>query len=348
MKAIAAQHAGTAKGVLFVALFSALATILASIPALEALHISPLLVGLVLGIAFANTLRGHVPDSWMPGLIFSTKRILRAAIVFYGFRITFQDIASVGVHGILISVFMVGSTFILGYIVGTRLLKLDRDTTILTCAGASICGAAAVLATESVVRAAPHKGAVAVATVVLFGTLSMFLYPLIYRAGLVPLEPNEMGVYIGASVHEVAHVVAAGNAISPETADTAVIVKMIRVLLIAPFLLILGFWLARRGANNNDNQTARGIVIPWFAVFFIAVAGFNSLHFLPEQTVATINTLDTFALTMAMSALGMETNASKFKGLGLKPLYLAGLLFLWLILGGFAATSSILMHSYKL
>lgn len=336
------MDSGTLKGVLFVALFAAAASYIAGLPFLTNLQISPLIVGLVIGIAYANTLRGYLPAAWGPGIIFSTKRILRLAIVFYGFRITFQDITAVGVSGIVISVLMVGLTFVLGYLVGTRLLKVDRDTTILTCAGSSICGAAAVLATEGVVKAPAYKGTVAVATVVLFGTIAMLLYPLMYRAGFVPMTPEEMGVYIGASVHEVAHVVAAGNGIGDEAAaHSAVIVKMIRVLLIAPFLIILGVWLARaaQAAKTGEKQP---VLIPWFAVFFIVMAGVNSLHIIPERAVETINVIDTFALTMAMSALGMETSMDKFKKAGLKPVYLAGLLFLWLIFGGYFITKGVM------
>ncbi|HNQ92495.1 MAG TPA: putative sulfate exporter family transporter, partial [Alphaproteobacteria bacterium] len=196
-------------------------------------------------------------------------------------------------------------------------------------------------ATESVIKAPPHKSMVAVATVVLFGTIAMFLYPALYRAGMVPVDAHDMGVFIGASVHEVAHVVAAGNAVGPDASNTAVIIKMIRVLFLAPFLIAIGAWIAMSATDNKSEDGEKPkhkILIPWFAVMFIAVAGFNSFHLLPEQAVSTINTLDTFALTMAMSALGLETHMGKFKGMGLKPVYLAAILSLWLIFGGFAVT----------
>jgi uncharacterized integral membrane protein (TIGR00698 family) len=335
------KNGGMAKGILFVTLLSLVAICLTELPFLKDLQVSPLLIGLVLGIFVANTIRNQIPAAWKPGILYSMKNLLRIAIVFYGFRITFQDIASVGLDGMAISIMVVTLTFVFGYQIGTRLLKLDRDTTILTCAGASICGAAAVLATESVVRNSPHKGAVAVATVVLFGTLSMFLYPLLYQAGLVPLNLEEMGVYIGGSLYEVAHVVAAGNAISEDTAETAVIVKMIRVMLIAPFLMILSYQLAK-SRETDEATTGSSFIIPWFAVLFVVMAGVNSLHILPTDTIHIINTIDTFALTMAMCALGMETSIDKFKGVGLGPIYLAALLFVWLIFGGFAITKGVL------
>jgi len=167
----------------------------------------------------------------------------------------------------------------------------------------------------------------------------MFLYPFLYKAGYVDLDPKGMGVYIGGTLHEVAHVVAAGNTLGTEVAKDAVIVKMIRVMMIAPFLIILGLWLAnRKKAANEATDEKTKITIPWFAVGFIAVAGFNSLDLLPKAIVTDINAIDTFALTMAMTALGMETSIDKFKGVGLKPIYLAMILFIWLIFGGYYIT----------
>ena len=324
----------TLNGILFVALFSMSATYLADFAILKHLGISPLIVGIVLGMIYANTLRNRLPHEWVPGILFSTKTILRTGIVLYGFRITFQNIEAVGTAGIFTSVVIVASTFIIGYIVGTKVLKLDKETTILTSAGSSICGAAAVLATEPVINAEPYKSAIAVSTVVVFGSIAMFLYPFLYKLGVIPLSPEAMGIYIGGTIHEVAHVVAAGNAVGIEASKTAVIVKMIRVMLLAPFLVILGFWLVRTTQHVAKKQKSK-ITIPWFAVFFIVVAGFNSFNFLPQSLVGDINAVDTFLLTMAMTALGMETSVDKFKNVGMKPIYLATILFVWLMVGGF-------------
>jgi len=325
----------TLSGILFVALFATSASFIAEFSFFRDLGISPLIIGIVLGIIYANTLRSHLPKEWVPGILFSTKTLLRAAIVFYGFRLTFQNIAEVGVAGITASALVVTFTFIIGYIFGTKVLKLDRDTTILTTAGSSICGAAAILATEPVLKCEPHKSAVAVSTVVVFGTIAMFLYPFLYKAGFINLDATGMGIYIGGTIHEVAHVAAAGNTLGSEISNNAVIVKMIRVMMIAPFLIVLSLWLANKSKKEG---TKTKITIPWFAVGFIGVAGFNSLDLIPHSLVANINSLDTFALTMAMSALGMETNFEKFKKVGMKPIYLASVLFIWLIFGGFYIT----------
>lgn len=328
------NRANTLSGILFVALFSCAATFLSDFHVFKSIGISPLIIGIVLGMIYANTLRNKLPKEWQPGIIFSTKTILRTGIVFYGFRLTFQSIETVGLRGILVSALIVSLTFIIGYIVGTKILKLDRDTTILTTAGSSICGAAAVLATEPVINAKPYKSAIAVSTVVLFGTIAMFLYPFLFKAGFIPLDEASMGIYIGGTIHEVAHAVAAGNAVGPVASSNAIVVKMIRVMMIAPFLIFLSIWLAKSVKDKTKNKASK-ITIPWFAVMFIVVVGFNSFSFLPQEAVSTINSLDTFALTMAMSALGMETSIDKFKNVGAKPVYLAIILFAWLMVGGF-------------
>lgn len=330
----------TIKGVMLVALFAVSATYLAAFDVFEQLAISPLIIGIVLGMLYGNMLRKSFPMHWQSGIVFSTKTILRAGIVFYGFRLTFQDVVGVGFSGILLSLLVVSTTFIFGCFVGTKLLKLDRDTSILISAGSSICGAAAVLATEPVVKAQPYKTSIAVATVVVFGTISMFLYPFLYQSGFLALSDEAMGAYLGGTLHEVAHVVGAGFAINEEVANTAVIVKMLRVMLLAPFLIVLGIWLQSKISTmkNNDNSPKASIAIPWFAVGFIAMVAFNSLNLLSAHIITQINVFDTFALTMAMTALGMETRIEKFKGIGFKPIYLASILFFWLLLIGYAFT----------
>lgn len=324
----------TFSGILLVALFAMSAMYVADFAFFQHLGMSPLIIGIVLGMVYANTLRCKLPKEWIPGILFSTKTLLRLGIVLYGFRITFYNIEAVGMAGIFTSILVVASTFIIGYFVGTKILKLDKEITMLTSAGSSICGAAAVLATEPVINAEPYKSAIAVSTVVVFGTIAMFVYPLAYKMGFIPLTPEQMGIYIGGTLHEVAHVVAAGNALSVEASKTAVIVKMIRVMMLAPFLLILGVWMFKATHALGRKQSTK-ITIPWFAIFFIVVAGFNSWDILPQTLVTEINAIDTFLLTMAMSALGMETSIDKFKNVGMKPIYLASILFIWLIVGGF-------------
>ncbi len=259
---------------------------------------------------------------------------MRTGIVLYGFKLTFQSVIDIGGSALALDLIVVTLTILLGAGLG-RLLKMDRDTALLTSIGSSICGAAAVLGAEPVVKSKPYKAAVAVSTVVIFGTLSMFLYPALHRAGILDLTPEQMGLFTGATLHEVAHVVGAGNAMGQAISDPAIIVKMIRVMMLAPVLVVLSIVLARRDPSSGANGEKRKITIPWFAFLFLAVIGFNSLHLLPAGLVDAINTLDTFLLTMAMTALGAESSFEKFKKAGARPFLLAGFLYIWLFFGGY-------------
>ncbi len=333
-------------GLFFVGLFAVTAQYIAAHPFLRELGISPLIIGIFLGTVYGNTLRHELPGHWVSGIVFSTKTLLRLGIVLYGFRVTLQDIFAVGPAGFSVSLAIVVSTFIMGSWIGVRFFKLDLHTAMLTAVGSSVCGAAAVLATEPVLKSELHKSTIAVATVVLFGTLTMFLYPALYRAGFFDLAPAEFGIYIGGTIHEVAHAVAAGNGISPEAGTNAVIVKMMRVMMIAPLLIGLSLWLTRRertgepGTGGAQAREKRKVVIPWFAVAFVGVALINSLNIIPKPVVSFWTQLDLFILTMAMCALGMETNISKFKGVGMKPIWLGLVLFLWVTWGGYAITKT--------
>lgn len=323
-------------GVLLITLFSLAAFYIGDFKWVKSLSFSPMIVGIILGMLYANSLRNNLPETWVPGIKFCSKRILRIGIILYGFRLTFQDVTAVGLSAIIVDAIIVVVTICGGILIG-RLLKMDRGIALLTSVGSGICGAAAVLGAESAIRTKPYKTAVAVSTVVIFGTLSMFLYPILYRNGIFDLSPEQMGIMTGSTVHEVAHVVGAANAMGNGIPDSAIIVKMIRVMMLVPVLLLISWCVARAAARNGEEQSdKKRISIPWFAIFFLVVIGFNSFDWLPTGVVSGINTTDTFLLTMAMTALGAETSIDKFKQVGAKPFLLAFFLYAWLIAGGYA------------
>ena len=322
-------------GVLLITLFSLAAFYIGDMEFVKRLSFSPMIVGIILGMLYANRLRNNLPDTWVPGILFCSKRILRIGIILYGFRLTFQDVTAVGLPAILIDAIIVTVTVGGGVLIG-KLLKMDRSIALLTSVGSGICGAAAVLGAESAINTKPYKTAVAVSTVVIFGTLSMFLYPVLYRNGVFDLSPELMGLFTGSTVHEVAHVVGAGNAMGQGVSNTAIIVKMIRVMMLVPALLVISWAVARNLTKRDTAEQAKGkITIPWFAILFLVVIGFNSFNLLPASLVEWINQFDTFLLTMAMTALGAETSFDKFKKAGAKPFLLAAILFVWLIGGGY-------------
>ncbi|MBN8769085.1 MAG: YeiH family putative sulfate export transporter [Stenotrophomonas nitritireducens] len=323
-------------GLLLTLAIAGLSIWLGTLPWLQAHGISALTLAIVIGIALGNTVYGALAPRAAAGVGFSKATLLRAGIILYGLRLTLQDIGQVGASGVVIDALVLCSTFALAWWLGCRVLGLERNTALLIGAGSSICGAAAVMAAEPVVKGRAEQVAVAVATVVVFGTLAMFLYPLLYQwgvaAGWMPLDETGFGVFTGSTVHEVAQVVAAGRAVSKPAADAAVIAKMVRVMMLAPFLVGLSALLAR-GRPAGDGQRSK-ITVPWFAFGFIAMVGFNSLQLLPTRLVATLVDLDTVLLAMAMAALGLTTHVSALRQAGARPMLLAVLLFAWLMGGG--------------
>ena len=336
------NRANTIHGILLIALFSFAAFYIAEIPFVKSLSFSPLIVGIILGMLYANSLRNKLPETWVPGIKFCTKQILRAGIVLYGFRLTLTQVAAVGLPAVVIDTIIVAGTIFLGVWLG-KLLKMDKDTSLMTATGSAICGAAAVLGAEPVVKCEGHKTAIAVSTVVIFGTISMFLYPILYRAGMLDaLGDTGVAIYTGSTLHEVAHVAGAGNAMDPTDtlgiAGTATITKMIRVMMLAPVLVIMSFALAgrKKAATEGGTTQKSKITIPWFAFGFIGIICLNSLlqYLFGVDSVkeiplnGAIEYIDTFMLTMAMTALGTDTSMEKFKQAGAKPFLLAGLLYI--------------------
>ena len=166
-------------GVLLIALFSCAAFYIGDMEFIKKLSFSPMIVGIILGMLYANSLRNNLPETWVPGIQFCSKRILRIGIILYGFKLTFQDVLAVGLPAILIDAIVVTITILGGILIG-RMLKMDRGVALLTSIGSGICGAAAILGAESTIQTKPYKTAVAVSTVVIFGTLSMFILSLIH------------------------------------------------------------------------------------------------------------------------------------------------------------------------
>ncbi len=328
-------------GVLVTVVLAIVATFISSLQIVkETVNFSPLIIAILLGVVIGNTVK--FPETFKPGLTFSLKKILRIAIVFLGFRLTFQNVAEVGIEGLILDTFMLVSTFLLGVWIARRFFGLDPQISYLVASGSSICGASAVLATAPVVKAEMHHAAMAVATVTIFGTIAMFVYPIVYKAGLtLGFDDITYGLWTGATVHEVAQVVAAGFAVSEDAGNTATIAKLTRVMMLAPLLIALSYFLARKHATHGTGVALRDIPIPYFVFGFIAMVGVNSMNVIPSEIVHYINVIDGFLLTVAMAAMGIETNINKIKGVGMKPIYVALIIFAYLFIVGMIATKVI-------
>lgn len=326
-------------GIILVAIIAAMSILASKLDVATHMGLSALTLAIVFGIFIGNTFFPRVANHTAIGVDYAKNKLLRVGIVLYGFRITFQQIEGIGWAGIIIDILMISCTFILAYYIGTKLLRLDKQTTMLIGAGSSICGAAAIMAAEPVIKGQAHKVSVAVATVVVFGTIAMFLYPLIYP--YLDISAEQYGMFAGSTIHEVAQVVAAGRSVSEDAANTAVIVKMIRVMVLAPFLIVLSTCIGKE--THDTSHKSNSITIPWFAVLFIVASGINSLNIIPPHIVNYLIDIDSILLAMAMAALGLRTHIGAIHQAGVKPLILAAILFLFLCVGGFFINLAVLI-----
>lgn len=279
-------------------------------------QVSPLLLSILAGVVATNVL--PLSDTLGPGISFTSKKFLRLGIVFLGLKVALTDIASLGLPVLVLVTAIVGfgiiSTFLLG-----RMLGINQKLTLLIGCGFSICGAAAVAGVEGVVEADEEDVVTAVALVVVFGTL---MIPLLPAAGfMLGLSTTAHGIWAGASVHEVAQVVAAGEIIGDQALQIAVITKLARVLLLAPVVIILGLILRQ----PKDKTTPSPPLVPAFIVGFLAMVLLRSTGILPEAWIEIGALLQTVLLSAAMFALGLGVKVSSLKKLGFKPFLLASL-----------------------
>ncbi|QCD44371.1 YeiH family protein [Campylobacter mucosalis] len=297
------------------------AFLLSFLPPFSSFFISPLIIAVLIGALFANFIQKPTYKIKQSGVLdVATKKILRLGIVLFGFKIGIDQITFVGTSGIFLAFLAVFSTFFVGIFIG-KLLKISDEQTLLISSGVSICGAAAILSSASVLKSKPQSVAIAVCCIVVFGTICMFIYPIVLS--LLNLTDLQAGLLLGGSLHEVAHVVGAGASMGENIQKTAVIVKMLRVLMLMPFLLVLVLFFIKGEKNNIGSN------FPYFALFFLLVALFGSFLNLPVWILNFINVFDTFLLCMAMCAFGFGIQKSIFIGLDLRVFVLTFLQTFW-------------------
>lgn len=295
--------------------------------------LSALLVAILLGVLVRNLVK--LPAGVEPGLAFSAKRLLRAGIVLLGLQLAVGDILGLGA-GMIAVVVAVVTIGLLGTTLIGRLLGISRSQTLLVACGFSICGAAAVAAAESVVDTEDDEEVVtAIALVVLFGTLMIPLLPL--AAALLGLAPDVTGLWAGASIHEVAQVVAVGGSISAGALAAAVIVKLARVLLLAPVMTVISFQ-ERRRAESSGTGGKLPPIVPLFVAGFIGMVALRSFGIVPEVVLDIAKPIQTALLAAAMFALGTGVKFSMFRRVGLQPFLLATLSTLLIATVGLVGT----------
>lgn len=345
----AAGHQSLTKGLLLVAASVAGAFLVAHLVP----SISPLVASVAIGAVLTNL--GLVSDGARPGTRFAAKRLLRVGVVLLGFQLAISDVVKLGGPGLAIVALVVTTTFF-----GTRWLGeklgVSRSLSLLIATGFSICGASAVAAVDGVADAEEEEVAFAIALVTLCGSLAIVVLPAL--AGPLGLSGSDFGAWAGASVHDIAQVVATASTGGREALDTAVIVKLTRIILLAP--MVAGITITQRRSRaiaKPDNQvneqvedgtgdqpsqqvattagsTRRPPLVPLFVVGFLAAIALRSINVVPTAWLGGLKTAETLALCAALVGLGAGVQISKLRKLGGRPLVLA--LTSWLLIASVA------------
>ncbi|HUO92826.1 MAG TPA: YeiH family protein [Rhizomicrobium sp.] len=313
---------GVFPGLALTAAIAAVAFALRRIPGVATF--SPMILAILIGMAYHNMV--GTADAAKAGIKFSLRRILRFAIILLGVQLTAAQVAEVGASGVAVIVTTLVATFLFTKWFAAR-IGVEGKLAELIAAGTSICGASAVIATNTVTDAPDEDVAYAVACVTVFGSIAMFAYPLL--PALLHLTPKAYGLWTGASIHEIAQVVAAAFQDGKQAGELGTIAKLSRVMMLAPVVLTLGF-LARRRRSSDAGSAGASVPLPWFVLGFIALAGLNSIITVPADMKGLIVPATTFLLSMALAAMGLETDFRKLKAKGIKPLLVGLAAFLFI------------------
>jgi uncharacterized integral membrane protein (TIGR00698 family) len=281
--------------------------------------VSALLMAILLGVALANT--GALSPVVQPGLAVAAKRLLRIGVVLLGLQVVLAEILHLGIGMIAVVVAIVAGGIGLTMVVGRR-LGLSFSQRLLIACGFSICGAAAVAAVDGVADAEEEEVVTAVALVVVFGTLMIPLVPV--TAGALGLSDHAGGAWAGGAVHEVAQVVAAGGTLGGAALGVAVVVKLTRVLMLAPVIGLVS-WRQRRQTARTEQAGVRPPLVPVFVAGFIAMVVMRSTGLVPPAVLDTVQVAETALLSAAMFALGCGVRVRALLRVGPRPFVLGAI-----------------------
>ncbi|SPO55523.1 conserved membrane protein of unknown function [Pseudomonas sp. JV551A1] len=275
-----------------------------------------MLFALLLGMAL-NFLAVDGPCK--AGIEFTARTVLRLGVALLGMRITLDQIASLGWKPVALVITLVVVTILVSVVVA-KALGFSRLFGMLTGGATAICGASAALALAAALPQHPRKEHATLFTVIgvsALSTLAMTLYPMI--AQWLHLSPAQAGVFLGATIHDVAQVVGAGYSMSTETGDIATVVKLMRVAMLLPVIVCAAMITRRQGLEAGGQRPP---LLPWFAVGFLLLACVNSTGWVPTVVQGGINDLSRGCLVVAISALGMKTQLKALASVGVKPIAL--------------------------
>ncbi|MEL6985231.1 MAG: putative sulfate exporter family transporter, partial [Actinomycetota bacterium] len=315
-------------GLLAAALAAAVAVPLAA----QAPQVSTLLVAVVLGVAIGNGPAGV--DVLRPGLALVARVGIRLGVVLLGFRLAVGDVGALGWSTLALVLATVTITFVGTQAVGRR-LGLSRDASLLVATGFSICGASAIAAMAPNTEADEEEVAVAVGLVTLAGTLLMLVFPLL--AGFIGLSDAAFGTWVGASGPDVAQVVAAASNGGSAVLSIAVVVKLSRIVLLAPLVTAVGIARSRR----DDGEGPRPATIPIFVAGFLVAMVFRSLGVVPEPVLDTLGAVERSVFALALVGLGSGVRLGRLRRLGPRPLLLGA--SAWLIVGSVSLVGALLI-----
>ena len=261
-----------------------------------------MLMALLLGIAFHFL---YEEGPCIEGIKFSEKAVLRFGVALLGARISADLVMALGLKPLLLVVGGVLATILFG-LLAARLFKKSWCLGVLTGGAVAICGASAAMAISAVLPSKHHREQDLVFTVLgvtLLSTLAMIFYPII--GSLLGLDENSLAIVLGGTIHDVAQVVGAGFSVSEAAGETATVVKLVRVIMLAPIVLVLSIIVRRQG---HSEQTSKPPLVPEFVIAFLVLATLNSLGFIPEVIGEWLNTISRWALLTAIAAVGMKTS----------------------------------------
>ncbi len=300
-------------GLLLCALLATAGFLLADLPFVEnSLHLSALLLVILLGMALRSAVR--LPEAASPGIRFAQRPVLRWAVAGLGFRLSFGELLRIGGPALGVVVVSTGAALAFGWWVARR-LGVPEKMGILLGVGGAICGASAVVAADSVVRGERKDVASSLAIITLLGTIGIFVYPAI--AAIAGMTDFVAGVWAGASLHEMAQVVAAGFGVSEGAARVATVVKLARIALLAPVVLALGWAMRRRHAAAGEAHVAP---VPWFLLLFVVFALVNSAGIVPAAIMDGVREADLWLLCVGMAGVGLQTGLGDLKEAGAAPI----------------------------
>ena len=283
-------------------------------------HVSPSIVAAGLGLLLAQSTKSA--SNLLPGLAFSSRHLLRVAVSLLGLQITFEQIAMLGWVPFALVAITLAASFLFVTALGS-IIGVDAKLTQLIAAGTSVCGAAAVAATNAVTDAPDEDVAYAVAMVTLFGTALMLAEPLLYP--FLSLNQVRYGLWAGASVHEVAQVVGATSQVGADAERIGTIAKLSRVILLAPLVTLIGVLGTAKGGAPRARTG-----IPLFVLAFVVLVLLGSMLLVPPAVRVASNQVSSFLLAMALAAMGLNTRFSRLNAKGWPPLILgaSGCLFI--------------------